>query len=151
MKCLTHGELYERNVIFRQTRRSKMESFSNRQMSVEFAATGDDEESDDADDIEAQRAQSNVDISAILTDWKYSSISSPSTDLAYFFLSSTSQSMREKFTTDWLEQYYFSFTECLRSKFAIKLTSQFPDLDFDVFCQDFKAHIYKAYLQVLDF
>ena len=56
--------------------------------------------------------------------------------------------MREKYTQDWLEQYYFSFTECLRSKFGIKLANQFPEFDFDVFCKDFKSHIYKAYLQV---
>ena len=28
------------------------------------------------------------------------------------------------------------------------LANQFSDFDFDVFCKDFKSHIYKAYLQV---
>ena len=65
---MTHGELYERNVLFKQTRRSKTESNSNsrnRQVSVEF----DDEGSEDgADENEAEaKAATNVDISAILT------------------------------------------------------------------------------------
>ena len=139
LKCLTHGELYERNLLFKQTRRSKSESISRRQVSVEFAA--EDEE------IELEVEQ-NVDISAILTDWKFSQLNSPNADLTYFFLSSTSQNMRDKYTQDWLEQYYFSFTECLRAKFGVKLTNEFPEFDFDVFCKDFKANIYKAYLQV---
>jgi len=148
LKCLTHGELYERNLLFKQTRRSKSDSQSRRQMSVEFAAGDADE--DELFECEAEaKALSNVDISAILTDWKNARISSPSADLTFFFLSSTSQSMREKYTQDWLEQYYFSFTECLRSKFNIKLSNEFPEFDFDVFCKDFKAHIYKAYLQAV--
>ena len=57
----------------------------------------------------------------LISDWKQCRVSSPNSDLAFFFLSSTSQSMRAKYTQDWLEQYYFSFTECLRSKFDIKL------------------------------
>ena len=89
------------------------------------------------------------DISAIITDWKYASVSSPNADLAYFFLSSTNQSMREKHTQDWLEQYYFSFTECLRSKFGIKLASSHTDFDFDVFKRDFQKHLQRAYLQVI--
>ena len=80
LKCLTHGELYERNLLFKQTRRSKSESISRRQVSVEFAA--EDEE------IELEVEQ-NVDISAILTDWKFSQLNSPNADLTYFFLSST--------------------------------------------------------------
>ena len=88
------------------------------------------------------------DISAIITDWKYASVSSPNADLAYFFLSSTNQSMRDKYTQDWLEQYYFSFTECLRSKFGIKLANSHSEFDFDVFVKDFQKHLQRAYLQV---
>ena len=44
LKCLTHGELYERNLLFKQTRRSKSDSQSRRQMSVEFAAGDADED-----------------------------------------------------------------------------------------------------------
>ena len=91
---------------------------------------------------------SNFDISAIITDWKYASVSSPNADLAYFFLSSTNQSMRDKYTQDWLEQYYFSFTECLRSKFGIKLANSHSEFDFDVFVKDFQKHLQRAYLQV---
>jgi len=146
LKCLTHGELYERNVLFKQESNSRSESNSHssmRQVSVEFNA-------EDTEDNEADtKASSNVDIDAIITDWKQCRVSSPNSDLAFFFLSSTSQSMRAKYTQDWLEQYYFSFTECLRSKFDIKLANQFSDFDFDVFCKDFKSHIYKAYLQAV--
>ena len=85
----------------------------------------------------------------LISDWKQCRVSSPNSDLAFFFLSSTSQSMRAKYTQDWLEQYYFSFTECLRSKFGIKLANVYPEFDFDVFCKDFKKHVYRAYLQVL--
>ena len=146
LKCLTHGELYERNVLFKQTpRRSKTGNGELVQVSVDFA----DEEGDLDDDGNESKSSSHVDISAILTDWKHANISSPSSDLAFFFLSSTSQSMRQKYTQDWLEQYYFSFTECLRSKFGIKSATQFPEFDFDVFCKDFRGHIYKAQLQVI--
>ena len=114
-------------------------------VSEDFAR--DEDEMEDESEADA-KALSNVDISALLTDWKHSRVSSPSSDLAFFFLSSTSQAMREKYTQDWLEQYYFSFTECLRSKFGIKLANVYPEFDFDVFCKDFKKHVYRAYLQV---
>ena len=131
-------------MLFKQTRRSKaVSSFVERQVGADFA-DGDEEDLDDENEVKA----SNVDISAILNDWKHAKISSPCSDLAYFFLSSTSQSVRQKYTQDWLEQYYFSFTECLRSKFGIKSATQFPEFDFDVFCKDFRGHIYKAQLQV---
>ena len=148
LKCLTHGELYERNVLFNHVRRSRASGGPVKNVvSDDFAR--DDDEMEDESEADA-KAASNVDISALLTDWKHSRVSSPSSDLAFFFLSSTSQAMREKYTQDWLEQYYFSFTECLRSKFGIKLANVYPEFDFDVFCKDFKKHVYRAYLQVFD-
>ena len=69
LKCLTHGELYERNVLFQQTRRStktdsNLYNNSRRQMSVEF----DDESETEADENDADaKASSNVDITAIIT------------------------------------------------------------------------------------
>ena len=143
---MTHGELYERNVLFNHVRRSRSCGLVKNVVSDDFAR--DEDEMEDESEADA-KALSNVDISALLTDWKHSSVSSPSSDLAFFFLSSTSQAMREKYTQDWLEQYYFSFTECLRSKFGIKLANVYPEFDFDVFCKDFKKHVYRAYLQVL--
>lgn len=146
LKCLTHGELYERNVLFNHVRRSRSCGLVKNVVSDDFAR--DEDEMEDESEADA-KALSNVDISALLTDWKHSSVSSPSSDLAFFFLSSTSQAMREKYTQDWLEQYYFSFTECLRSKFGIKLANVYPEFDFDVFCKDFKKHVYRAYLQAV--
>jgi thiamine kinase-like enzyme len=148
--CLIHGELYERNLIFRQTRRSKSGTvtmtsspYPSPHPSLDF--TDEDEEEEDELKI---AACGKIDTTTVITDWKYSSVSSPNVDLAFFLLSSTNLSMREKYTQDWLEQYYFSFTECLRAKFNIKLGNVFPDFDFDVFCMDFESHLYKAYLQV---
>ena len=115
--------------------------------SKDFAV--DDDEESEGDEKTFAVSSDNFDISAIITDWKYASVSSPNADLAYFFLSSTNQSMREKHTQDWLEQYYFSFTECLRSKFGIKLASSHTDFDFDVFKRDFQKHLQRAYLQVI--
>ena len=117
--------------------------------SVDFTA----EDEDDDDESEGGKAFNNTsgdhfDVDVIITDWKYASVSSPNADLAYFFLSSTNQSMREKYTKDWLEQYYFNFTECLRSKFGIKLANSHSDFDFDVFNKDFQRHLQRAYLQV---
>ena len=117
--------------------------------SVDFTAEDDDED----DESEGGKAFNNssgdhFDVDVIVTDWKYASVASPNADLAYFFLSSTNQSMREKYTKDWLEQYYFNFTECLRSKFGIKLANSHSDFDFDVFNKDFQRHLQRAYLQV---
>ena len=89
LKCLTHGELYERNVLFNHVRRSRSCPQNKNVVSEDFAR-------DDSDDMEDEseadaKAASNVDISALLTDWKHSTVSSPSSDLAFFFLSSTSQ------------------------------------------------------------
>ena len=65
LKCLTHGELYERNILFQQKRRStKSESNHRRQVSVDF----DDDSETEADESDADaKASSNVDITAILT------------------------------------------------------------------------------------
>ena len=130
---------------------------------VDFGHDDDEDDDSECEDLELGKAgestkthagmstvsgDSNFDISAIITDWKYASVSSPNADLAYFFLSSTNQSMRDKYTQDWLEQYYFSFTECLRSRFGIKLANSHSDFDFDVFVKDFQKHLQRAYLQV---
>jgi len=173
LKCLTHGEMYDRNILFKHTRRSKVKSEGKRPNflfgNVDFAHDDDEDDSDCEEYlVESEKAgsaggeskthagmrntvsgDSNFDISAIITDWKYASVSSPNADLAYFFLSSTNQSMRDKYTQDWLEQYYFSFTECLRSKFGIKLANSHSEFDFDVFVKDFQKHLQRAYLQAV--
>lgn len=116
-----------------------------RQGSVDFA----DEDEDSTDDCKTDSLHSaNVDVNAVITDWKLAGVSSPTEDLAFFFYSSTSRSVRDKYTQDWLEQYYFSFTECLRSKFGIKLANIYPDFDFDVFCKSYRSQLQRAHLQV---
>lgn len=145
LKTLIHGELCASNLLFRRVKRGlkPLTRAPVRQGSLEFADVDEDEEG------VANGQSDTVDIDVLFCDWKFATVSSPTVDLVMLLLSSTNQAARLKHTKQWLEQYYFCFTECLRTKFHMKLSKSYPEFDYDVFYQDYNDNLFTGYLQAV--
>jgi thiamine kinase-like enzyme len=119
---IIHGEMWEKNLLFASHKIDKLDNEVD-------AAANDIEESDDL----------------MVLDWKNAKIASATKDLAFFLLSSTSNSLREDCLEDILETYYSIF--CNSLKILGVNTDDCQGLSFQEFRTDYAVSTKGAFLQ----
>jgi len=120
-----HGELWEKNMM--------------------FAAENTEEEDDSAAVDNNKKNEHDDDAKIVVLDWKNAKIASATKDLAFFLLSSTSNSLREDCLEEILTTYYKIFCESLEILGVV--TSECRGLSYEEFRTDYAVSTKGAFLQ----